>query len=245
MSKYVTTAAITLRMQPRGEDDRLYTLYTSALGLVDAVADGSQKILSKLAGHLEPFGEVVVTLARRGQIYKLSGAITRRRYRQIFAFGIAIDAAGTCLRLTRQLVGNHHPEAGTYALLREMLEQLDAPLPEPAMPMAPTVYALQLLTHLGFQPQLTRCGRCQIEVREGAFDVVAGSMRCPKCVKGSTGPMVRVDAATVSYLQAIVAQSLSQALRISIAPQNFAIVQELVAQFAEYHTEVSRLPSPV
>lgn len=238
MSHYLTTPAITLQWLPRGQDDRLYTLYTHAAGLVDAVADGSQKILSKLAGHLEPFGEVVVTLARRGHVYKLSGAITRRRYRHIFASGIAMDAAGTCLRFTRRLVGNHHPEAGTYALLREILQQLDTPLPEPALRAAPTIYALQLLTHLGFQPQLTRCGRCQIEVWEGVFDVVAGSMRCKKCATNSIGPMVRVGTDAVSYLQGLITHSLPQALRIPITVQHFSAVQNLVTQFAEYHTDV-------
>lgn len=243
MSRYLTTSAITLRINPRGEDDRVYTLYTSAVGLVDAVADGSQKVLSKLAGHLEPFGEVVVTLVRRGQAYKLSGAIVRRRYRRITESGKTMVAAGACLRFTRQLIVNGHPETDTYALLRGVLEQLNTPLPESAMCAAPTAYSLKLLAQMGFQPQLARCGRCHAEICEGVFDVVAGSLRCPQCVKSSTGQFMPVDTGGVAYLRSVLAQPLPQALRNIPAPPTLTLARELVEQFAEYHTEAMHLPS--
>jgi len=243
MSRYLTTSSITLRTQPRGEDDRVYTLYTSAVGLVDAVADGSQKVLSKLAGHLEPFGEVVVTLVSRGQAYKLSGAIARRRYRRITESGKTMVAAGACLRFTRQLLVSGHPEADTYSLLRDVLEQLNTPLSESAVCAAPMVYSLKLLAQLGFQPQLDHCGRCLAEIREGFFDVVAGSLRCLRCTKSSTAQFMRVDAATVAYLRAALVQPLPQALCMGISLSTLTAARELVEQFAEYHTEATRSPS--
>ncbi|MDD5110400.1 MAG: DNA repair protein RecO [Patescibacteria group bacterium] len=240
MSRYLTTSAITLRTQSRGENDRVYTLYTGRTGLVEAVADGSQKVCSKLAGHLEPFGEVMVTLVRRGAGYKLSGAIARQRFRRINDSGEAMAAAGACLQFTRRMMITGHPEAETYALLRDALAQLNTPASKFAVSAAPTVYALKLLAQMGFQPQLDRCGRCRAAIHDGSFDVVAGSLRCPRCQKKNTGQYIAVDAVAVAYLRMALALPLAGVLHVAVAGPTLAVARELVARFAEYHTEVAR-----
>ena len=53
MEEYVTDA-IVLRKEPSGERDGRYIFFTEKFGKITAKAKGSRRIISKLAGHLEP-----------------------------------------------------------------------------------------------------------------------------------------------------------------------------------------------
>ena len=53
MEEYVTDA-IVLEKQPAGESDGRYRLFTERFGRIAAKAKSSRRIISKLAGHLEP-----------------------------------------------------------------------------------------------------------------------------------------------------------------------------------------------
>jgi len=240
MSRYLTTSAITLRWQPWREDDRVYTLFASATGKVEAIAPGSQKLRSKLAGHLEPFGEVLVTLAQRGQTTKLAGAVCRRRYRRISQHGPALEAAGRCFRLTRSVVGVGQPDFQVYALLKELLEQLDSASGEPTAAAAPTVYAMQLMRCVGLQPRLDRCGRCSQMLAEGFFDIAAGAVRCRGCAAAAHVALHPVESPCLRYLQAVLAATFPQALRLPVTPDAALAARQLTDRFLEYHTEVRR-----
>jgi len=56
--------AVVLRHSDWGEADRLLGLFTRELGKVRAVAKGARKPRSRKAGHLEPFTQVSLLLAR-------------------------------------------------------------------------------------------------------------------------------------------------------------------------------------
>lgn len=62
---YYQTDAIVLKRENIFEADRLYFLYTKDFGRVKAVAGSTQKINSKLAGHLEPLNLIHVELATK------------------------------------------------------------------------------------------------------------------------------------------------------------------------------------
>ena len=53
MEEYVTDA-IVLKKEPSGESDMRYTLFSERFGKISAKAKSSRRIVSKLAGHLEP-----------------------------------------------------------------------------------------------------------------------------------------------------------------------------------------------
>lgn len=236
MSRYLTTTAITLRIQPRREDDRLYTLYARGLGVVEAVAEGSAKSTSKLAGHLEPFGEVVVTLARRGEVRKLTGAVCRTRFRNIASTAWAMETAGFCLRLARTVARVNQPDAGLYASLRMMLEAVDTMPARDQSHVVRIAYAMHALAVAGLQPQFDRCGQCRQEMAHGFFDAAAGVVRCPRCAEVSPAlPMVNHEC--LKLMQLIANTSLPEALRIRCSPQASITARGLLDRFLEYHTQ--------
>jgi len=65
MEEYVTDA-IVLKKEPSGESDMRYTLFSERFGKISAKAGSSRRIVSKLAGHLEPGAVAKVRFIDKG-----------------------------------------------------------------------------------------------------------------------------------------------------------------------------------
>ena len=237
MSHYLTTVAITLGYTLRGDHDRIYTLSTQAFGKVEAVAEGSAKILSKLAGHLEPFGEVVVTVVRRGSTAKLTGAVCRQRFLRLARSAEGMAAAGACLRISHQLFGEGQADALPYRLLRGTLETLEGGLPSVQRDAASAVYVIQLVAALGWRPQLDRCGRCGAALTAGEFDVPSGSVRCAACSRRLPSGLP-LPAESLAYVRAVAQVPVADALAVAPPAAAVAVCRQLGNAVAAYHAAV-------
>lgn len=236
MSRYLTTSAITLDRQVRGEYDRLYTLYTATQGLVAAVAEGSAKVTSKLAGHLEPFGEVVVTFVQRGGSTKVTGAVSRRRWGHLSGNLAAWLAAGRCLRLTRMACGGT-PDPGSFLLLREACAVLDAGAGGNPQAVA-LAFTLQLLARVGLQPQLGQCGRCRREVTSGgAFDHGNGYLRCKSCAPAAAPVQPPLSQEALELMRACATIPLQAAATRRAPATAFPEAAALLDQFVSYRLD--------
>lgn len=71
---YLRDRAIVLKKEPYREHDRRYFMYGKDHGLLVAVARGSSSPKSKQAGHLEPFSEAEVMVAKGASFDKLAVA---------------------------------------------------------------------------------------------------------------------------------------------------------------------------
>lgn len=77
MSYHVyTTDAFILDCRSRGEADRLFYLFTKDLGLIRAVATGVRLQKSKLAGHLNNYSYIKVSVIRGKEVWRITDAST-------------------------------------------------------------------------------------------------------------------------------------------------------------------------
>jgi len=74
-----TTKGIVLSERPRREADRIYSILTRDLGLVQALALGVRKEESKLRGALEPFVLSQVSLVRGKEFWRITSVEFIRR----------------------------------------------------------------------------------------------------------------------------------------------------------------------
>src|SRR5260221_1125377 len=71
---YLRDRVIVLKKEPYREQDRRYVMYGREHGLIVAVARGASIPRSKQAGHLEPFSEADVMIAKGVAFDKLAVA---------------------------------------------------------------------------------------------------------------------------------------------------------------------------
>ncbi len=155
---YIRDRVIVLKKEPFREHDRRYLLYGRDHGLLSAVARGTSLGHSKQAGHLEPFSETEVMLAKGAAFDKLAVArmitvppVTRR----LAFYAVCGAFTDLIIRLNRPGIADER----IFNLLRELTQSLDYlprdPTPERARLMLATV-TLKLLDILGFAPIIHR-----------------------------------------------------------------------------------------
>jgi recombinational DNA repair protein (RecF pathway) len=156
---YLRDRAIVLKKEPFREQDRRYTLYGSEHGLLHAVARGSSLKSSKQAGHLEPFCEIEVMIAKGSSFDKLAVArsvgIPPPRDLRLAAFAILGAFHDLVISLTRPGISDER----MYELLMELRAVCFSFPAEPSPERSRLLYAaatLKLLDLIGFAPPLDR-----------------------------------------------------------------------------------------
>jgi DNA repair protein RecO (recombination protein O) len=183
------TEAIILRQRKLGEADRILTLYTPALGKLDAKAKGVRKTMSRLSGHLQPLNRVVVQLAQGHGADVITGVETLDSFRHLREDLDLLSRGLYVAELTDRITPEHVHAFPTYRLLFDTLQRLDKPGDGD---QALRFFEMKLLDQSGYRPQLDHCVAClrELEPVDNFFAPVAGGAVCRGCVPGLAGPRV-------------------------------------------------------
>jgi DNA repair protein RecO (recombination protein O) len=187
MPSYQTTGIVIGRTN-FGEADRIIRLFTPEYGKVNAVAKGVRRVKSRLAGHLELFGETALVMATGRNLDVITSARLSWYPHQLIAaydrLGLAYAMAAAVDRLTEP----GHPQPKLYEVLAEGLRAIDGgasgPLPE-------LWFKLRLLEVLGYRPELSAClacGRSDADT-EYLFDAARGGLVCQADAGSTARPM--------------------------------------------------------
>jgi DNA repair protein RecO len=154
---YLRDTVIVLKKEPFREQDRRYTMYGRGHGLLVAVARGSSTMRSKQAGHLEPFMQTQVMIAKGTAFDKLAVASHSRpsSIRSLSALAVCGAVADLVIRLTRPGIADDR----IFHLLVELISTVSN-LPQELSPerarLMLAAATLRLLDLIGFAPHIER-----------------------------------------------------------------------------------------
>ena len=192
--------AVVLRHSDYGEADRMLTLYTRQLGKTRALAKGARKIASRKAGHIEPFTQVKLQLAKGRDMLLVTQADTVDAYLPLRENLMLTGQASYVLELLDRFTYVDEIEnPSTYRLLTDTLTRL-ASNDDPWLVIR--YYEMRLLDLLGFRPQLIQCVNCgrEIKAEDQFFSFRAGGVICPRCGQGL--PQLKpISVETLKYLR--------------------------------------------
>lgn len=120
-----STEAIVLRRTDYGEGDRIVNFLTPGLGKVSALARGVRKPASKLAGGIEPFSVVNVTLQKgKGELFTLVSSSMQQYFGNIITDFTRVQLGYVALKKVNQAAETlYEPEL--YDILKLTLESID------------------------------------------------------------------------------------------------------------------------
>jgi DNA repair protein RecO (recombination protein O) len=179
------TEAIVIALHPMREADRWYRALTPVFGKIEFTGRGAQKVLAKLAPHLEPFAVVdleivrgrrsttVISVERKHVFSALDHQLERR---------ILASTSGILLDLyTRE--GLDDP--ALYQFFIDWLAFLndDTPLTSAQSTMLLAGFVLRLLSRLGYEVELDTCLSCRKDVgdRRYRWHSARGGLVCGDC----------------------------------------------------------------
>jgi len=180
------TEAVVLRRQDLGEADRILTLYTPRHGKVRAVAKGTRRPQSRLAGHLELFTRSTLLIAQGRDLDIITQAQTLDAFRGLRDDLLRLTCAGYVGEVLDRLTPEREENEPLFGLLVVTLGRLASqPHPERAV----RLFEMQALCLLGHRPQLVRCAECQhlLEPVPSFYSPPAGGVLCPACGRRTPG----------------------------------------------------------
>lgn len=228
--------AVVLRHADWGEADRLVTLFTREQGKVRALAKGARRIRSRKAGHLEPFTQVSLQMARGRDLPIITQAETIEAYLPIRDDLLLTGYAAYVLELLDRFTYEETTESS--ASFRLLVETLGRIASEPDPWVVVRYYEMRLLDALGFRPQLFHCANCQREIlpEDQFFSPLSGGVICPRCGLGLPG-LWPVDVNTLKFLRHFQRSSYAEARRANPSPDIRKTLETLMQGYFTYLLE--------
>lgn len=168
---YYNLSAIILQRRDFKEDDLLVTVYSREKGKLTLLARGAKKVLSKLAGHLEPVSLSYLNVTDGRSLDQLIGADMRQSYRKIKSDLAKLAAVGWFLHLLDQLTMENHADVRIFSLTQKYLDFLEQKCQD--YEIAKIAVGFKLLHLLGLNPT----GKAEIEFREEIDFIVKNDVK--------------------------------------------------------------------
>jgi DNA repair protein RecO (recombination protein O) len=228
--------AIILRHANWGEADRLVTLYTREQGKMRAIAKGARKITSRKAGHLEPFTQVKLQLARGRDLFIVTQADTLDAYQPLRENLVLTGYASYLVELLDRFV--YEEGSANPTLFRLLADSLKRLADGEDTWLAVRYYEIRLLDFLGFRPQLLECANCgrEIKAEDQFFSFSLGGVVCPRCGQGLPH-LKTISVETLKYLRHFQRSSYGEAARARPSAEVRAETENLMQAYFTYLLE--------
>jgi hypothetical protein len=152
---YVRDRVIVLKNEAFRDDDAWVVLYGEAFGKMEAVARGVRRWDAKHLGHLEPFSEVEVMIAKGAAFDKVAVAKLRQPWRQLRSHLAGLTVAGAFFSCVETLTRPGMADPDVFRLLQSFSETLSGRSLDFSPERGRLLFAsagLKLLDTLGYAP---------------------------------------------------------------------------------------------
>lgn len=215
-----------LRGRQLGEADRIFTLFSTERGKMDAVAKGVRRTKSHLSGRLE-FGNEVTLGMHRGR--SLDIIVSAEIKQSPWAKLVEPDRFAVAALVAELIDAFCEPDLAmpdVYALLCGMLGAIAASeTPRALLPR----FSMRLLSALGIEPPVANCVRCGRDFSgDHAFvDADNGGFICERC-RERWRDLVELDAGDLANLRALAAPRGDSRASMAARPRVEAAMESIV-----------------
>ena len=217
MARAYRARCLVLGKTKLGETDSIVTMLADDGHQVRAVAKGLRKPGNRIGARLEPFSDVEVLL-HPGRSLDVVGECRCIQANAACREGLERPAACAAIaefleKLTRDgaLAGER-----VFPLTQAAFAAIGSSTPRQAGLFA-AAHLFKAMAMQGLRPAIHECAVCGRALDgQGHFDVDAGGMLCDDCAAGLG--VRRVDAALVSWLDALVGSTFQELARVQDAP---------------------------
>lgn len=181
-SKYT---GIILNKYNVGEADRIYTIYTLEAGKIKAIARGARKPQAKLAGHLEEFNLVELTVVRKNGLGRITGSLIENNFSRLRNELDALRCAFTATHMLNRLTEAEDRDENSFQLLVQFLEALNAEAQKDKKNFNILLqgFIFNLFGNLGYRIEAKNCVQCALPLSESGncFSPDLGGIICRPC----------------------------------------------------------------
>lgn len=234
--KSIKTLGITIKRIDLGEADRLLTIFTYELGKVRAVVRGAKKLLSKLAGHVEPLSETSFQLHEGKSFYTVTGAELQSSFTTIRDDLSKTGLALSFLESIDSLTAEDEPHMVVYNQLVEslnVLEESDQSLTDRLLKVH---FTLKLLSELGYLPELTCCVSCHqpLVPSDNRFSSHLGGVVGAEC-QHQDFEAIKLSDTAIKGMRLFLDQPVTVSERLKVEKGVLRELEDTIENYLHYH----------
>ncbi len=178
------TRGFIIKKEDRGEADQLFTIYTKDSGKLEILGKSIRKISSKLRSGAEIFYLSEIEFIQ-GKTHKtLTDAIPIEKFKNIGQDLRKLKITYKISEVLDNFLSGQEPDEKIWQLLTEIFQRLNTRYKAPDTEYKIYYYFLwNLLSILGYQPELQRCSLCQKKLvpQKLYFSLKEGGAICQDC----------------------------------------------------------------
>jgi DNA repair protein RecO (recombination protein O) len=231
MEETFYTKAIVLKRAAFRERDSKIIVYSLKHGRMDLVARGTKKILSKLAGHLEPFTLIDLMVIKGKQFDYVGSAVSAESFREIKNNLEKTFLVGDIFKLFDALIKDNVSDPQIFSLLLDflLLENISTLNSEEARLLA-VAFEIKLICYLGYQANLGSCTVCgqKKSSDECIFDFVKGGLVCQKCEQLKNKDSQKISSSLIKNYNLISEVDLKEILKMIIKEDEIKELKDFV-----------------
>jgi len=254
--KYETqkTEAIVLFEKEIGEADKLFILYTKEFGKIEVLGKSVRRARAKLRGGLQSLNYIFLEFVEGKNFFIATDAVLKDNFSNIKSdhkrYRAALYVCGLLDELTKE-----EGDRNIWKLINITLKDFNG------MENANSRFALilrffewNLLSFLGFKPELYSCVSCEEKIKLGKFflSLMDGGVVCEKCFKAAElketqahpfageleSPLLaRISRDAIKILRLAVGKNREVILRLKINEDQEKELKDVSKKYIEYILE--------
>lgn len=227
--------AIVLGRTKLAEQDLILTMLAQDGSQLRVVAKGARKPGGRLASRAELFGEIDALVAQGRSLGILSEATLVDPHPRLRGNPERVSAASAIAEVARLTCYEDVGDAFLHPILSRALLACEQASDQPHLDLVVAAYALKVLSHAGWRPELAACLACGDEA-VSYFSAAAGGLLCASCAKDVEGA-TELSATEVAWLRALIALTFDQLVDADIDAQTAALMLSLVHSWCAVHLD--------
>jgi DNA repair protein RecO (recombination protein O) len=213
---------IILNKKDIGETDRIYNIYTLEQGKIAVIARGVRKPRAKLAGHLENFYLVDLTVMKNRGMGNIASSIVENNFKNLKNNLDSLEKVFKTTKILNRLINDQEKDVDVFFLFLEYLETLEKAsgvcnCDEVHKTLVTQGFIFKLLDTLGYKLETSRCVKCegQISKKENFFDYSRGGIICRDCARNS-GSILPISENSIKIIRIFFKNKIENLLKLKI-----------------------------
>ncbi|MFA6184345.1 MAG: DNA repair protein RecO [Parcubacteria group bacterium] len=229
---------IILNKKDIGETDRIYNVYTLEQGKISAIARGVRKSKSKLAGHLENYYLVDLTIMRNRGMGNISSSIVENNFKKIRNDFDSLEKVFKVAKAFNRLINDQEKDADIFFLFVDYLEALDKisdSLDEIQKNLITQGFVFKLLDCLGYKIELNKCVKCEKKLSRSRnfFEYNLGGAVCGDCAKEGAN-ILPISNNSIKIIRIFFQNKISNLVKLKISARESKELSHISRMFIKW-----------
>lgn len=230
--------AIVLNKKDIGEADRFYTFYTLEYGKIQAIAKGVRKSKARLAGQLENFSHVNLSVARSRGTGKVTGVIAENYFPSIRGSLEALLLSFELARIAEKLTEPESPDKKIFEIILSYFKAVDSLVDrfsESGLRIIALGAIFKLLDQSGYRIEVSACAKCGnfLSGSRFRFSPRDGGVLCGKC-SADCPDTLPVTVNAIKLIRIFFSNRLSSLSKIKVGAKDMDILDSLSRSFLRW-----------